>query len=204
MQQSLHHSVGRRFFAACCWMPSPTVVKLDHHPPRRDPPRSPDTVLRLAGQVLNDARPDPQNSMSNSSRPTAPGCWASAKAAPRNPTRFRRTLPPGQPRPRSCPSRKFPCKHGVALMLLYAQDAGKFAPVSPTSAAGQTGRPCPPRKATGDLPKKVTPPPWPEGQSLRDGLDLESSWSTWWRPPVVRRPRLERLGRQQKQLTTRS
>lgn len=31
----------------------------------------------------------------------------------------------------SCPSRKFPCKHGLALLLLQAQDASRFAAGSP-------------------------------------------------------------------------
>ena len=32
----------------------------------------------------------------------------------------------------SCPSRKFPCKHGLALLLLQAQDASRFT--APQSA----------------------------------------------------------------------
>lgn len=31
----------------------------------------------------------------------------------------------------SCPSRKFPCKHGLGLLLLYAREHGSFADVSP-------------------------------------------------------------------------
>ncbi len=31
----------------------------------------------------------------------------------------------------SCPSRKFPCKHGLALLLLRAQDAGRFTTSEP-------------------------------------------------------------------------
>ncbi|MEY4907643.1 MAG: hypothetical protein RL260_1361 [Pseudomonadota bacterium] len=31
----------------------------------------------------------------------------------------------------SCPSRKFPCKHGLALLLLRAQDAGRFTTTEP-------------------------------------------------------------------------
>jgi len=31
----------------------------------------------------------------------------------------------------SCPSRKFPCKHGLALLLLRAQDASRFTPTEP-------------------------------------------------------------------------
>lgn len=31
----------------------------------------------------------------------------------------------------SCPSRKFPCKHGLALLLLHAQDAARFAQDTP-------------------------------------------------------------------------
>ena len=31
----------------------------------------------------------------------------------------------------SCPSRKFPCKHGLALLLLRAQDAGRFTTSAP-------------------------------------------------------------------------
>ena len=31
----------------------------------------------------------------------------------------------------SCPSRKFPCKHGLALLLLQAQDASRFTPGPP-------------------------------------------------------------------------
>lgn len=32
----------------------------------------------------------------------------------------------------SCPSRKFPCKHGLALLLLQAQDASRFTAAQPT------------------------------------------------------------------------
>lgn len=31
----------------------------------------------------------------------------------------------------SCPSRKFPCKHGLALLMLRAQDASRFTPAAP-------------------------------------------------------------------------
>ena len=31
----------------------------------------------------------------------------------------------------SCPSRKFPCKHGLALLMLRAQDASRFADGEP-------------------------------------------------------------------------
>lgn len=31
----------------------------------------------------------------------------------------------------SCPSRKFPCKHGLALLMLHAQDAGRFSAGEP-------------------------------------------------------------------------
>jgi hypothetical protein len=31
----------------------------------------------------------------------------------------------------SCPSRKFPCKHGLALLLLKAQNPGSFSPATP-------------------------------------------------------------------------
>jgi hypothetical protein len=35
----------------------------------------------------------------------------------------------------SCPSRKFPCKHGLALLLLQAQDAGRFTAAEPAWVA---------------------------------------------------------------------
>lgn len=35
----------------------------------------------------------------------------------------------------SCPSRKFPCKHGLALLLLQAQDASRFTAPEPTWVA---------------------------------------------------------------------
>jgi hypothetical protein len=42
----------------------------------------------------------------------------------------------------SCPSRKFPCKHGLGLLLLLAQDAAPFAELSPPDwvAAWLSGR----------------------------------------------------------------
>lgn len=37
----------------------------------------------------------------------------------------------------SCPSRKFPCKHGLGLMLLYTQQPGLFAVAAPPAWAGE-------------------------------------------------------------------
>lgn len=36
----------------------------------------------------------------------------------------------------SCPSRKFPCKHNLALMWMYAEDASRFQPAPPADWVG--------------------------------------------------------------------
>ncbi len=106
----------------------------------------------------------------------------------------------------NCPSRKFPCKHGVGLMLLYAQDAGTFLPREPDEAlrakrdkaaarAEKVATAAPKKVNTAALGKKI--------QAQRDGLDLleklliDLASSGQWFEEL----RLERLRRQSKQLT---
>ena len=40
----------------------------------------------------------------------------------------------------SCPSRKFPCKHALGLMLLFAQDAGRLSEPAPPEWAQTLAR----------------------------------------------------------------
>ncbi len=106
----------------------------------------------------------------------------------------------------NCPSRKFPCKHGVGLMLLYVQDASKFAPREPDEAlkakrdkaaarAEKSATAAPKKVNTAALGKKI--------QAQRDGLDLleklliDLASSGQW----FEESRLDRLRRQSKQLT---
>jgi hypothetical protein len=45
----------------------------------------------------------------------------------------------------SCPSRKFPCKHGLALMLMFAGGTGRFASDPPRLDDRVAGGPTRPR-----------------------------------------------------------
>ena len=172
------------------------------------------TVLRLApdDQVLTDGRGlIRKNSMSNLGV-SADGTWllGECKGSTKEPYKVSADLAnPDSPMARcSCPSRKFPCKHGVALMLLYAQDAGKFGPREPDEALlAKRDKAAARAEKKGDeatQPKKVnTAAQAKKVKAQRDGLDLLEKLlvdlvaSGQW----FERSRLERLGRQQKQLT---
>src|SRR5437667_11848895 len=91
------------------------------------PALSEDTALRMApdDQVLTDGRGlIRKNSMSNLGV-SADGTWilGECKGSAKLPYQVSVDLADtSNPLARcSCPSRKFPCKHGMALMLLYAQ-----------------------------------------------------------------------------------
>src|SRR5580700_11994596 len=64
----------------------------------------------------------------------------------------------------TCPSRKFPCKHALALMLMRAEGVVSFRTEAPPAWVGDwlsRRRPgaTPPRKATADLERNVAPAP---------------------------------------------
>jgi hypothetical protein len=107
----------------------------------------------------------------------------------------------------NCPSRKFPCKHGLGLLLLYAQSPDQFTTREPaedllakrekkaTRDAKKADEPAKPKKVNvAALAKKV--------QAQREGLDLleklvvdlvaGGQWSD--------KSRLDKLERQSKQL----
>jgi hypothetical protein len=107
----------------------------------------------------------------------------------------------------TCPSRKFPCKHGLGLLLLYAQTPEQFGAQEP-SADLLAKR----EKKAARAEKKAEGPPAPrkvnkaalakKTAAQRDGLDLLEKLvidlvdaGEWFEPT-----RLEKLQRQAKQL----
>src|SRR5216683_6954481 len=101
---------------------------------------SEETAQRMApdDQVLTDGRGlIRKNSMSNLGV-SADGTWilGECKGSAKEPYKVSVDLADiSNPLARcSCPSRKFPCKHGMALMLLYAQDASRFGSREPDEA----------------------------------------------------------------------
>jgi hypothetical protein len=70
----------------------------------------------------------------------------------------------------SCPSRKFPCKHGLALLLLRAQDASRFASPRPPwvdewlASREQKEK----KKEERDAQKAAAPPPDPAAVAKRE------------------------------------
>jgi SWIM zinc finger len=70
----------------------------------------------------------------------------------------------------SCPSRKFPCKHGLALLLLRVQDASRFASPRPAwvdewlASREQKEK----KKEERDAQKAAAPPPDPESVAKRE------------------------------------
>ncbi|WP_291426307.1 SWIM zinc finger family protein [Deinococcus sp.] len=68
---------------------------------------------------------------------TAPGLlWGEAQGSGKNPYLVGVDLN-GYVSKCSCPSRKFPCKHALALMLLYAADAGRFSEQAAPESLGK-------------------------------------------------------------------
>ena len=110
----------------------------------------------------------------------------------------------------SCPSRKFPCKHALGLMLAYLDAPGGFAAREPAAElvakrekqaqkapkpAEEASAPAAPRKVNAAaLAKKVAAQR--EGLDLLETLLLDLVAGGQWHEPA----RLERLGRQGKQL----
>jgi hypothetical protein len=109
----------------------------------------------------------------------------------------------------TCPSRKFPCKHGLALLLEYAENAGRFSEMEPPAelvakreknvARDQqkaSGAPPAPRKVnTAALTKKAAAQR--EGLDLLEKLLVDLATSGQW----FEETRLARLDRQAKQLS---
>src|SRR5207249_1999767 len=107
----------------------------------------------------------------------------------------------------TCPSRKFPCKHGLGLMLAYVGAPGKFAEREPPAELvakreKQVARA--EKKAAGDTtPRKVNQAAVAKkAGAQREGLDLLEkllldlvAGGQWFEPS-----RLARLERQSKQL----
>jgi hypothetical protein len=111
----------------------------------------------------------------------------------------------------NCPSRKFPCKHALGLMLAYLANPGQFAKAEPSpdlaakrekqvaraekkAAAGEAPAPAPRKVNKAAQAKKA--------QAQRDGLDLLEkllidlvAGGQWFE-----RSRLDRLERQAKQM----
>src|SRR5262245_23150771 len=140
-----------------------------------------DTVLRVVpdDQVLSDARGLIRKGKFGSLGVSADGTWllGECKGSAKEPYKVSADLAmPDSPIGRcNCPSRKFPCKHGVGLMLLYVQDASKFKSREPdeallakrekAAARAEKAATAPPKKVnTAALNKKV--------KAQRDGLDL--------------------------------
>jgi hypothetical protein len=82
----------------------------------------------------------------------------------------------------SCPSRKFPCKHGLGLLLVYAADATQFAPGAPPAWIGEwlSGR-----RARAERPAAEAKGPDSVGQEkrvrrrderIRTGIDDLERW----------------------------
>lgn len=108
----------------------------------------------------------------------------------------------------TCPSRKFPCKHGLGLLLAYAKDPASFKPREPDADLlakrdKQVAR-AEQKKQTADAPRKVnTAALAKKTTAQRDGLDLLEkllldlvSAGQWHE-----KSRLEKLDRQAKQLS---
>src|SRR5207245_8615964 len=144
---------------------------------------SEDTALRMApdDQVLTDGRGlIRKNSMSNLGV-SADGTWilGECKGSAKQPYQVSVDLADtSNPLARcSCPSRKFPCKHGMALMLLYAQTPDKFGSREPDEALLSKRE-----KAVARAEKKADEATKPKKvnvaalnkkvQAQRDGLDL--------------------------------
>lgn len=71
----------------------------------------------------------------------------------------------------SCPSRKFPCKHGLALMLIRADQPARFAGGEPPAWVGEwlSGRKeQAQRKEQRAAEKAAAPPPSPESREKRE------------------------------------
>jgi hypothetical protein len=105
----------------------------------------------------------------------------------------------------SCPSRKFPCKHGLGLILAYLQDSSKFKPQEPSEdlLAKRTKKAERAEKKAEAAPRKVnTAALAKKTAAQREGLDLlekmivdlvsAGEWSE--------RSRLDKLSRQAMQL----
>ncbi|HWB05224.1 MAG TPA: SWIM zinc finger family protein [Verrucomicrobiales bacterium] len=93
----------------------------------------------------------------------------------------------------SCPSRKFPCKHGLALMLMHAEGTGKFAGDPPVwFSEWLSGRK---ERAEKQAAKKEAaaeaPPPDPAKAAKRQEARLDrmragASWLGLWMRDLVR------------------
>jgi SWIM zinc finger len=170
-----------------------------------------ETAVRAApdSQVLNDARGLIRKGRYSNPGASADGTWllgncqGSAKAPYQVSVDI---LVPDAPVGRcNCGSRKFPCKHAVGLMLLHAQEPARFDVREPDAdlLAKREKAQARAEKKADEKPKKVnTAALAKKAQVQREGLDLLEkllvdlvSSGQWFE-----QSRLERLGRQRKQL----
>jgi hypothetical protein len=170
-----------------------------------------DTALRLApdDQVLRDGRELIRKGRFANLGISADGTWllGACQGSGKQPYQVSVDLAnPDQPTCRcNCPSRKFPCKHGMGLMLLYAQSPEKFAMREPDAdlLAKREKQVARAAKAETAPPKKVNVAALnKKAKAQRDGLDvlekllLDLVASGQW----FERSRLDRLERQARQM----
>jgi hypothetical protein len=102
---------------------------------------APDSASVKAGRGLATLGKWQNLGRSESTSTTAPAAWGECQGSGSTPYRAQVDLT--EPAFKcSCPSRKFPCKHGLGLLLLLAQDRAPFAEQSPPDwvAAWLSGR----------------------------------------------------------------
>jgi hypothetical protein len=104
--------------------------------------------------------------------------WGECQGSGANPYRVAADMEDGGAKC-TCPSRKFPCKHGLALMLMCAQNAAEFPPAAipdwVTEWQGRRRKPTTPKAVPAAIPLNAStaeppaapPPPDPEAEARK-------------------------------------